>query len=1354
MLKNIKKFISKILNFFKIFLLTVFILLEIISMTLVIIIYILSENTYISIGKDWIYIYPSHNTKIGLYHLDIFNLHTKKLKITLNDKFKQLNINGSDLDIDLNFNPLRIKLKADNFDINLKQIKIDKKVEKFEYPQFLKYIPRYSKLIQVDVKRIEFNYINSPNNIKLKTYIKDLYLKNNKISGSVKFNYDNKVFANIKSITGFIKNNKFVLNPFYIYLAYNIKDLKGTSFENLFPKKIRVEKSFFDFSNFNLNVPLSAKNKRLDLKVLISGDKKNIYIRTNFYLDKFNFKDLLTVSQVYGNVYLKSDFENLFILNNRFSIDKLNIKPSNIEINGIKGDISRGNISNPVKKIILNVDSLLIKNIPINFRDIKSDSIKFKGIKVVNNIDLKNKVISGRVELDNKNFKYLFNQKDNFIDIKIPRIYSGDLFKYFQNLSKKSKELENYINLYLYGDISINLKENIINTKFNLNDVYLYGLKYKNGLLNGKIYFGEQFSIKPIILRFVNNNNSFIMINGSIDKNSLDLLVNSRNLELSKIRFINDKNITLLTDLNGTVSGKTDNLKANFKIDIKNASYDNTKLHSLSLNLKLIFKDKNLYLNAFKEDIDLSLDFNLLKGKGEFSVETKNLNLKKYLTSTKFPEFLNKALALTRISGSFNLSFNLGKQLDISFNSKNINLKINKYNEKIDLSLKGWLKGDKISLNFAVKNKSSKEAKIFEKLYIKGKFQNNELNTYFELKGKEFLKKIYSNGDVKLNINDKIIKKFKVNLSIPSQVAGLTVKPEVEIYGKGSFDKIDGIVKSKLSIGKYVSKNSINYSIERKNNLFSLSFNSESLNFLYNKFSIKTGKISGKIFTDFIDIKAIGGNLLLDGVYINGLNKKLIYLGKTEIIFKKGKISIANPISIKGVIDGKILTLRYDLLQKDLNLQIIGKLNKDVVSDLIAFGGIDGDLRIYIEFNGNILNYKDNLKLKVVSNNLEIKSSDFRRPIYINNLKIVYRKGGLVNIDIYGNLPSNLYGQGSLRIKGNINLNKDKNFIIITLSRLPVRYKSIFTGYITTRELVIKFVKSNKKDNWLGYDIYINGDIFYSGRLRINKEFQKLVSTEGKRNKKIESLKKFIHLNLSVSTDNPLVIRGVFGRAVAISKIRIMRTAYKPVINGFIKILGGKINFMKIKYGINKLEINISNNEARINAQLSTFLYDTKIFINIFGNIKKPNVTFISQPPKSQEEIMSMLFLKDLPSALAGLTTDILPLLKDLGALLSKMIPTEDEDTGEGVFNTGVEISIRPEYSPTEGLVPFIYAKRNITSRIYLAISRALTNSETYRNSGWYEIGVRLGSDINMRYRIFENKNEEFEFILSTQFDF
>ncbi len=1354
MLKNIKRYTLKILNFLKIFLLIAFIFLEIISITLVIAVYILSKNTYISINKDWIYIYPSPDIKIGLYRFDVFNLYAKKLKITSKDKFKQLNINGNDLDIDLNLNPLKVKLKANSLDINLRQTKIDKKAEKFKYPKFLRNIPKYSKLFQIDVKRIRFNYINLPNNIRLKTDVKDLYLKDNRISGSIKFNYDNKVFANIKNITGSIEDNKFILNPFNIYLSYSIKELKGASFKDLLPKKIRVEKSFFDFSNFSLNVPLSAKNKKLDLKILIFGNKKNIYVKTNFYLDRFEFKDLLTISKVFGSINLRSDFERLFVLDNRFSINKIYIRTANIEINGIKGYISRGSISNPVKRANLNIDSLLINDIPINFNDVKSDSIKFEDIKVVNSVDLKNKVVSGRVELDNKTFKYLFNQKDKSISIKIPRLYSGDLFKYFKNLSKKSEELANYINLSFYGDININLKENIINTKFNLNDVYLYGLKYKSGFLNGKIYIGEQFAIKPLILRLVNGNNSFIIVNGFVDKDSIDLSINSKNLELSNIKLISDKNISLITDLNGTVSGKADNLKANFKIDIKNASYDNTKLHSLSLNLKLLFRDKNLYLNALQKDISLSLDFNLLKEKGKLTIETKDLNLKKYLTSDKIPEFLDKFLELARINGSFSLSFNLGKQVDINFNSKDINLKIDKYNEDLDLNLKGRLKGNKISLNFAVKNKSSKAAKIFKKLYIKGQFKDNELNTYFELNGKEFLKSVSSNGNIELNVNNETIKKFKVNLSLPLQIAGITVKPDIEIYGKGSFNKIDGSVKTKLSIGKYVSKNKINYSIERKDNLLSLSLNSDGLKFLYDKFSIKTGKITGKISTDFSDIKAINGNLLLGGIYINSLNKKLIYLGKTEIISEKGKISIVNPISIKGVIDGEILSLRYDLLQNDLALKVDGKLNKDVVSDLIAFGGIDGDLRIEIGFNGNVSNYKDNLELKVVSNNLEIKSSYFRRPVYINNLKIIYRKGGLVGIDIYGNVPSNLYGQGSLRIKGNINLNKNKNSVVITLSRLPIRYKSIFTGYITTRELVLKFVKSNKKENWLGYDIYINGNIFYSGRLRINKEFQKLVSTEGKKNEKIESLKKFIHINLSVSTDNPLVIRGVFGRAVAISKLRIMRTAYKPVVNGFIKILGGTINFMKIKYSINKLEINISNNDARINAQLSTFLYDTKIFINIFGNIKKPNVTFISQPPKSQEEIMSMLFLKDLPSALAGLTTDILPLLKDLGALLSKMIPTEDEEMGEGVFNTGIEISIRPEYSPTEGLVPFIYAKRNITSRIYLAISRALTNSETYRNSGWYEIGVRLGSDINMRYRIFENKNEEFEFILSTQFDF
>lgn len=78
---------------------------------------------------------------------------------------------------------------------------------------------------------------------------------------------------------------------------------------------------------------------------------------------------------------------------------------------------------------------------------------------------------------------------------------------------------------------------------------------------------------------------------------------------------------------------------------------------------------------------------------------------------------------------------------------------------------------------------------------------------------------------------------------------------------------------------------------------------------------------------------------------------------------------------------------------------------------------------------------------------------------------------------------------------------------------------------------------------------------------------------------------------------------------------------------------------------------------------------------------------FLIKPSKSRDEILSILLLKDTPAALENI-----PVFKTIGKIIYALIPFKDTE-GKGLFNTGFEVLLNPQYSPTQGITASIYAK-------------------------------------------------------------
>jgi len=123
-----------------------------------------------------------------------------------------------------------------------------------------------------------------------------------------------------------------------------------------------------------------------------------------------------------------------------------------------------------------------------------------------------------------------------------------------------------------------------------------------------------------------------------------------------------------------------------------------------------------------------------------------------------------------------------------------------------------------------------------------------------------------------------------------------------------------------------------------------------------------------------------------------------------------------------------------------------------------------------------------------------------------------------------------------------------------------------------------------------------------------------------------------------------------------------------------------------------------------------------------------------------------VLFLKETPSALAEL-----PVFALIGKIIRVFFPLHRE--GKGIFQTGFEVSINPKYSPIQGIIASIYARKSITRRLYIAFSRPIIQALT-ELGGWYELGFKLTERTAIVFRQYETNISETEITFTLPFDF
>ena len=450
---------------------------------------------------------------------------------------------------------------------------------------------RFNKLVSEKISERDKNLDINLNEIKI-------FLNINNFNFELK-THDPKVFFKKKEIK--IKNistNIPIKNLFSKKIK--LEEVKILTHKNKIQNLIKVLRDYKDNPElFILDKIVKDGFINIESKISFNEDGK---IKSNYLIDG-NIEDLkikLLNNNVVENINLSFLIrEKVYLIYNASSLyNSVKINSNKIKIIDHKDSYNfEGDISNQKGKINLNIFSALLRN-------------------SINNFSKEELTISS-----NNKFSFKLNKKIEFTDINfqskitLERLrYSNNMFKrFFPGYKKDIKFENNFIKIeynngdyQLNGKSKININGDIDNINYSLNKIkkdYFYNFNFE--LINSAINFK--------ILNYTKNKD---------DKSLLELkgnFLNSKNLNLEKIKFIQDKNFIEIQDI-----------KINKNKKIK--SIDIIKIHVFNNNDKLskldIKKDKKNYLiNSQNFDGSKLVDEILFsKEKGNFFDLFDNLN--------------------------------------------------------------------------------------------------------------------------------------------------------------------------------------------------------------------------------------------------------------------------------------------------------------------------------------------------------------------------------------------------------------------------------------------------------------------------------------------------------------------------------------------------------------------------------------------------------------------------------------------------------------------------------------------------------------------------------------------------------
>ncbi len=1133
-----------------------------------------------------------------------------------------------------------------------------------------------------------------------------------------------------------VKNQFYTLKPFKII----IND-KGTEISNFYGELDPLTNSLniysLQFKGYNTEFVLTG-SYRIDGYISISGHT----FTTNYQLKNIKISELETFFDLNMTPTKRINYQIDYSLKTVDILDK-NLKALNINgtLNGKYYKKAEGKLDLKIEKIKLNQNegyninfsSKYSVNInPFNFYSENNINVeKFENsYSSIKNISANFKakkfgklITEGNFDIDNIKGNFSFKEKENLY-LETSNFRLSKPISWFKNLPKILNSLDSNLILKL----SLDLQKKLVSSNLILNNVNLFGIPFANGIAN--ISYNLDKLSGSYQLNLINNE-SLLNFSATTNNYQIDGDFEYKNINTSSLIFTKKQKMFSILTGTGKIFGDIKNPK------IKTEGYtdyfflDEIKIED-KVRYRLEYSNFVLNVKALTKNINSIVKIGLKPFFIDLNAKVKNLNGNTfYYYLLKLQPTLFKNLKPEKISGTARIVY-YGGSYFVDLNIPNSDILVIPVENTFKSSMKGYIS----SLNNNLKISFYKNNFLYKNFHIskiegKGNLLDKKFFLLLNAKDSKNLDSFDYNGFLNLDLKTKALKSSS-KLSLKKDKYKLTAKTQIN----GKINQFTGNLDYKLfSNNEKVSSSKINIKFEENSNYhlnlsckkIPFNFENKLISILekvkYDIYISKNGNFDSYLYIDNLNINSSRINLLTSKGILVHVNKNSINVYKT---------------SFSGVLDGNISKLIYIFDNNKLIVKSDGKINKQAISQIVQFFSIYGDVHYEFSFEGKISKFLEKTYLKLYSDNLKIKSGYVLGYVDIKHLLGIYKSKKL-KVSLEGKNTFITYGNNIIKSNAEINIKPISIKASVLTSLFPIKYLNIFTGNINSN-LYLEYGKSK----------IIRGNLNVSGQ--VNFSTQKIFK-KGSNSSYNDNLKQ-IKLDIDISSYLPIYLYGNWGKAYAELKGKITGSAANPIFNGEINIIYGKITYLRNNYNIDFANIKVINNIPYVNARISTVVANTYIFVNITG--ATPNnlsFTFNSTPPKSKEEIMAILLLKNTPGAL-----EAIPVFSAIGKLMlsifpvNKFLPSSEENAG--FLNTGFEITIAPRYSPTEGITASIYAKRNLTRRIFIAISRPISQTTQTTYIGWYEAGIKLTETISLIGRSYENNTNEINLIFSLPFDF
>lgn len=807
---------------------------------------------------------------------------------------------------------------------------------------------------------------------------------------------------------------------------------------------------------------------------------------------------------------------------------------------------------------------------------------------------------------------------------------------------------------------------------------------------------------------------------------SLSLDLDAQNFNLENVYKLENLKIGGDTNIKGKIYGTLDNIKANLDGHAKSFRFEEVSLKDI--DYKLMWEGGNINVNASLTDRTLTADVIIDINRDLTTIRLKADNFK----ADGVKDYLKKH---STVFSKVDVSTLTGK-MDIQIPEKGFNINLNLSEASVSLptssplkvSLDGFItdKDDFLKI-YGYADKFSLENHQFEKLSLKATLKNQDVLYEFSClypiaKDKVSLSSI---GTYNTNTTN-----LKVDLKLYGKVPIKDKTEEVLFEGSlaGNLESLDGagtikLGKTKTSIDAKLS------SLTKDKMLISLITSPFVYTLDGRKVSVEG--VQGRFDIDKQGLEDIKGVVKLTNFSILEKNINLVNFKEATLSVVKDRISVVSAV-MDGVLKGKVDTFEYNFKNGLIKVVSNGEIDRKYLSEIFQLLNVDGSLKFSFSYSGDIKNLPFKYSLKLYGDSLRLRTPYTQNMITFKRFNLTAKDELYLDAD---GITKSSVGEGSLKMSGRAKPDLSDLSFDISSTNIPVKYQNIFSGHIDG--------KANVRLSDKSLNINLNSQI--TGRAKVEPDMFENTKVE---NGKPELIKK-AKLNIDISTSSPVFIEGSWGRAYAEGEISVGGTVEKPIVNGKVRINYGKVFLMKNIYNIDFLNIKITNNDVYVNGRLSTLVSGVNVFVNVSGPSKNLKYEFFSTPPKSKEEILTLLLLKKSPEQIAS--TGLFGMLGKIGEML---IPFKVEEEEKGIFGTGVNVNIIPTYSPVQGIVFSVYMQKYLTRRIYIGLSRPLSQYQIVNYVGWYEGGVRLSERSYFVIKSFENKTRSAEITFTLPFDF